>query len=437
MSARRTAAARRTGGLARRAAQDDPSAAAPLPCGRAGQGRLVKTSEIHRPGCSVCRAQVDTVYLAYRMVGARGGSDADTARSDSGGIPDHAGSRQHSAGWPGGYRGRVGGRPGSAARPVQPGRRHRICLEQTAGQAQEVLHIRGRQRSCDRYALGPVDPHPGGDQAGRLLRPHRAVLHRNRPAPPQGHCDAVQGPPARRPAAGTVFRPDGHHRSPFPYPDPHLQGVPGRRKVFGSWLSHSSASVTRPGSAARRTVVHDSLGWSQNLIKPSFLGAMFSNVPPRAIDGNFILDKLHWSAWARTSAHATGRIGWAQPEAGRQRHQPAGTGQGTGVRRRHSPRPAVLLPAGLQLYLAPPCVRRQGEVRRPVRQHRWLLDRPRHARRLGPARCRMPQSGVRTQNSLPSGSARTVHGTPPWPTSAGVALRARSRATSAAGSSPG
>jgi hypothetical protein len=86
--------------------------------------------------------------------------------------------------------------------------------------------------------------------------------------------------------------------------------------VIGSWLSHSSAALAWPGSAARRTVVHDSLGWSQNLIKPSFLGAMFSNVPPRAIDGNFTLANLHWSAWARTSAHATGRIGWAQPGSG-------------------------------------------------------------------------------------------------------------------------
>jgi hypothetical protein len=63
-------------------------------------------------------------------------------------------------------------------------------------------------------------------------------------------------------------------------------------------------------------VVHDSLGWSQNLIKPSFLGAMFSGVPPRAIDGNFVLENLHWSAWARTSAHATGRIVWSQPGSG-------------------------------------------------------------------------------------------------------------------------
>jgi hypothetical protein len=86
--------------------------------------------------------------------------------------------------------------------------------------------------------------------------------------------------------------------------------------VIGSWLSHSSAALAWPGSAARRTVVHDSLGWSQNLIKPSFLGAMFSNVPPRAIDGNFVLKNLRWSAWTRTSAHATGRIGWAQPGQG-------------------------------------------------------------------------------------------------------------------------
>jgi hypothetical protein len=42
------------------------------------------------------------------------------------------------------------------------------------------------------------------------------------------------------------------------------------------------------------------------------------------------------------------------------------------------------------------------------------------------------QSGVRTSNSLPSGSARHVHGTSPWPRSMSVAPRARSRATSAA-----
>ena len=105
----------------------------------------------------------------------------------------------------------------------------------------------------------------------------------------------------------------GHH---FPTQTLTYKVFRGGGTVIGSWLSHSSASVHRPGSVARRTVVHDSLGWSQNLIKPSFLGAMFSNVPPRAIDGNFVLNKLHWSAWARTSAHATGRIGWAQPGQG-------------------------------------------------------------------------------------------------------------------------
>jgi hypothetical protein len=105
----------------------------------------------------------------------------------------------------------------------------------------------------------------------------------------------------------------GHH---FPTQTLTYKVFRGGGTVIGSWLSHSSAALTRPGSAARRTVVHDSLGWSQNLIKPSFLGAMFSNVPPRALDGNFTLDNLHWSAWARTSAHATGRIGWAQPGSG-------------------------------------------------------------------------------------------------------------------------
>src|ERR1039457_2863161 len=47
------------------------------------------------------------------------------------------------------------------------------------------------------------------------------------------------------------------------------------------------------------------------------------------------------------------------------------------------------------------------------------------------------QDRARTQNSWPSGSARHVHGTSPWPRSRSVAPRARSRATSAALSSPG
>jgi len=42
------------------------------------------------------------------------------------------------------------------------------------------------------------------------------------------------------------------------------------------------------------------------------------------------------------------------------------------------------------------------------------------------------QRGVRMSNSLPSGSARHVHGTSPWPRSMSVAPSARSRATSTA-----
>jgi hypothetical protein len=87
-------------------------------------------------------------------------------------------------------------------------------------------------------------------------------------------------------------------------------------QVIGGWQLHNSASAGRPGSAVRRTVLHDSLGWSQNLIKPSFLGAMFSAVPPRAIDGNFTLNNLHWSAWTRASGHATGQLAWSQPGSG-------------------------------------------------------------------------------------------------------------------------
>ena len=80
---------------------------------------------------------------------------------------------------------------------------------------------------------------------------------------------------------------------------------------------------------------------------------MFSNVPPRAIDGNFTLDNLHWlepGPW--TSAHGTGRIGWAQPGSGGN-----GINRQAPVRVRATPSPlitAVLLPAGPSALPAPP-----------------------------------------------------------------------------------
>ena len=63
-------------------------------------------------------------------------------------------------------------------------------------------------------------------------------------------------------------------------------------------------------------MVHDELGWSQDLTRPPFLGALASIVPPHAIDGSFILYKLRWSSWTQDSARATGRISWAQPWPG-------------------------------------------------------------------------------------------------------------------------
>jgi hypothetical protein len=142
------------------------------------------------------------------------------------------------------------------------------------------------------------------------------MLHRFRPAPPQGHRDAVQGPPPWRPAAGTVFRPDGHHRSPFPHPDSHLQGILGRRKALRQ-LAVAYLGIGHPariGASADR-------GARQPRLEPEPDQAVVprrhvQQRPAPAINGNFILNKLHWSAWARTSAHATGRIGWAQPGQG-------------------------------------------------------------------------------------------------------------------------
>jgi hypothetical protein len=45
--------------------------------------------------------------------------------------------------------------------------------------------------------------------------------------------------------------------------------------------------------------------------RPAFLGALHSGVPPKAIDGDFALLKLHWSSWGQSSAHGAGTISWA------------------------------------------------------------------------------------------------------------------------------
>jgi hypothetical protein len=66
---------------------------------------------------------------------------------------------------------------------------------------------------------------------------------------------------------------------------------------------------TAAASAPKPPVVHDQLGWNQDLTRPSFLGALHSIVPPKAIDGDFALLKLHWSAWGAGSAAGTGQIG--------------------------------------------------------------------------------------------------------------------------------
>lgn len=91
-----------------------------------------------------------------------------------------------------------------------------------------------------------------------------------------------------------------------------------RRLILAAALAASLLAVsagTAVAAAPKSPVVHDALGWNQDLTRPSFLGALHSRVPPKAIDGDFVLLKLHWSAWGPGSAHGTGRIGWAQPRA--------------------------------------------------------------------------------------------------------------------------
>jgi len=92
-----------------------------------------------------------------------------------------------------------------------------------------------------------------------------------------------------------------------------------RRLILAGALAASllaASAGTAAASAPRVPVVHDAFGWNQNLTRPSFLGALNSLVPPKAIDGSFVLLDLRWSAWAQASAHGTGRIGWAQPGPG-------------------------------------------------------------------------------------------------------------------------
>ena len=92
-----------------------------------------------------------------------------------------------------------------------------------------------------------------------------------------------------------------------------------RKLILAAALAASLLTVsagTAAASAPRLPVVHDALGWSQDLTRPSFLGALNSRIPPKAIDGSFTLEKLHWRTWGQRSAHGTGRIGWAQPGPG-------------------------------------------------------------------------------------------------------------------------
>jgi hypothetical protein len=78
----------------------------------------------------------------------------------------------------------------------------------------------------------------------------------------------------------------------------------------------SAPAAATPAAAPRLPVVDDALGWNQHLTRPSSLGALYSLVPPKAIDGNFVLENLRWPAWGPDSAHGTGQIGWAQPGPG-------------------------------------------------------------------------------------------------------------------------
>jgi hypothetical protein len=92
-----------------------------------------------------------------------------------------------------------------------------------------------------------------------------------------------------------------------------------RRLILAAALAASLLAVsagTAVASAPKPPVVHDWLGWNQNLTRPSFLGALHSGVPPKAIDGDFTLMKLHWSAWGQAPPTAPGRSAGHSPGRG-------------------------------------------------------------------------------------------------------------------------
>jgi hypothetical protein len=91
-----------------------------------------------------------------------------------------------------------------------------------------------------------------------------------------------------------------------------------RRLILATLLAASLLTVSAGTAiaAAPKPVVHDEIGWKQDLIKPASLFALHSVVPPKAIDGDFVLLKLHWSSWGQSSARGTGQIGWSQPGPG-------------------------------------------------------------------------------------------------------------------------
>lgn len=84
----------------------------------------------------------------------------------------------------------------------------------------------------------------------------------------------------------------------------------GSGLVMGGWVG-GAVPVVRRGLP----VVHSTLGWNQDLIRPSSL-YLDSPVVPRAIDQASSLLGLRWSSWTRGSARAAGRITWEQPDPG-------------------------------------------------------------------------------------------------------------------------
>ena len=237
-----------------------------------------------------------------------------------------------------GHGGRISGHDletGSAARPVQPGRRSRISLERTRGQAQDLLHLRRRQRGRHRHALGALEPWHGRHQQ---QLPTTAAPARAAPRPTstttrsRSRCP-MSGIAAARARGRTSPRWSSPAAASAPSSTPTRSSGHGSL-VIGGWIGGISMrrlilAVGARGQPAhrerryRRRVGTEAAGRPRRARLESGLDPAV--VPRRPVQSASRRRRsTPTSSWrpcggqhgGKRSAHGTGRVSWAQPGPG-------------------------------------------------------------------------------------------------------------------------